>query len=665
MPSTLDHLITTFENAIRPEPLLTVSEWADQSRILSQTASAEPGQWRTSRTPYLRDIMDALSPASPVEKVVFMKGAQVGGTEAGNNWVGYVMDQAPGPMLVVQPTVEMGKRWSKGRLAPLIEDTPCLRKKVKDPRTRDSGNTVQGKTFAGGSIVITGANSAVGLRSMPVRYLFLDEIDAYPGDADGEGDPVTLAIQRTNTFSRRKILMVSTPTIQGASRIEQEFQASDQRYYWVPCPHCENYQVLKWPQVKWEAEHPEKAWYECLHCRKKIESHHKTQMLARGEWRAGKNKKLRDHCDSQNHNADDDNDNADDSRHADNNPDAPHKVAGFHLSSLYSPAGWLSWGAAAEQFVEAKSHESLLKVWVNTTLGETWVDRGEVPDWQRLFERRETYPIGKIPEGGLVLTAGVDVQQDRLEMEVVAWGQQHESWSVSYDILIGNPQEAAVWQQLENRLHQLYESADQIRRPISLLAIDAGFATQSVYAWVRQQSPTRVIAVKGMGKTLVPLGTPSKVDVTVRGRKLNRGMRLWPIGVSVLKSELYQALNLAKNESGYPPGYCHFPEYDAGYFKQLTAEQLVTRIVKGYPRREWQKIRERNEALDCRIYARAASIALGIDRWNTSQWEKLASGDFSGHKKKNADETVRKNTQLASRTPKKPRIIQSRFMAMM
>ncbi|MFP3022285.1 MAG: phage terminase large subunit family protein, partial [Wolbachia sp.] len=191
--------------------------------------------------PYLKEIMDSLSPSSPAEKVVFMKGAQIGGTEAGNNWIGYIIDQTPGPMLVVQPTVEMGKRWSKGRFAPLIESTPCLKSKVKDPRSRDSGNTVQSKEFPGGIVVITGANSSVGLRSMPVKYLFLDEIDAYPGDSGGEGDPVLLSIARTNTFARRKIFLVSTPTIHGISRIEKEFEATDKRYFFVPCPYCNYY----------------------------------------------------------------------------------------------------------------------------------------------------------------------------------------------------------------------------------------------------------------------------------------------------------------------------------------------------------------------------------------------------------------------------------------
>src|SRR5512140_434788 len=228
----------------RPDPFLTISQWADKYRTLSQRASAEPGPWRTDRTPYLKEIMDCLSPSSPAERVVFMKGAQIGATECGNNWIGYIIHQAPGPMMAVQPTVEMAKRNSKQRIDPLIEESHALRELVKDPRSRDSGNTILAKEFPGGVLVMTGANSAVGLRSMAARYLFLDEVDAYPGDVAGEGDPVNLALARTRTFARRKVLMCSTPKVTGLSRIEAAFEDSDQRHYWVPCPGCSEYQVL-------------------------------------------------------------------------------------------------------------------------------------------------------------------------------------------------------------------------------------------------------------------------------------------------------------------------------------------------------------------------------------------------------------------------------------
>lgn len=638
--------LANFAAGLKPDPLLSVSEWADQSRILSQTASSEPGRWRTDRTPYLREIMDSLSPSHPTEKVVFMKGAQIGGTEAGNNWVGYMIDQAPGPMLVVQPTVEMGKRWSKGRLAPLIEDTPCLKGKIKDPRSRDSGNTVQSKEFQGGIVVVTGANSAVGLRSMPVRYLFLDEVDAYPGDADGEGDPVSLAIQRTATFARRKIFLVSTPTIQGLSRIEMEYAHSDQRKFYVPCPHCHEMQTLIWSQIHFDDE--KGAYYSCISCNKRMDEFAKTEMLKQGKWIA-------------------------------KYPD--RSVAGFHLSSLYSPVGWFSWQQAVLNFKQAKENETLLKVWVNTTLGEPWVDRGDSPDWERLYERAEDYPRGVIPKGGFVLTAGVDVQKDRLECEIVAWGLQKESWSVDYVIIPHSPATAEAWQGLRNVLETIYPLEDQetgdrdLGLPISMMAVDAGYSTQEVYNWVRQQNPYRVMAIKGVDKALMPLGAPSRVEVNVGGRKLSRGLKLWPVGVSLLKSELFSWLKQSKpvlNE--VKPGYTHFPKYDPEYFKQLTAEQLVTKTVKGYAKREWQKLRERNEALDCRVYARAASLALGMDRWSFKQWnqlqQKLAPKEMveEAIQERSASEEliIEKQENISGNLPKpankRPRIVRSAWI---
>jgi phage terminase large subunit GpA-like protein len=618
----------SFNDGLRPDPLLTVSEWADQFRMLSQTASAEPGRWRTDRTPYLREIMDCLSPSSGVEKVVFMKGAQVGGTEAGNNWIGYVIDQAPGPMLVVLPTVEMGKRWSKGRFAPLIDDTPAIRAKVKDPRSRDAGNTVQSKEFPGGIVVITGANSAVGLRSMPVRYLFMDEIDGYPGDADGEGDPVSLAVQRTATFARRKILEVSTPTVSGLSRIEKEFQTTDQRFFHVPCIVCGHMQVLKWAQLRWQDNDPATVHYHCEACGTPIPNHGKSRMLEGGEWRStavGDGGKTR----------------------------------GYHLSSLYSPVGWFSWEEAVRAFLKAKDDETLLKVWVNTTLGETWVEKGEAPDWQRLYERREDYPIGEIPAAAVVLTAGADVQKDRIEVEVVAWGKGKESWSVAYQVLTGDPAQTAVWLDLAVLLQTTYRHPSGVDLPIAMLAIDSGYATQSVYDWVRRQASGRVMAVKGMERAIAPLGSPSTVDVTIGGKRLRRGVKVWPVGVGLIKSELYQWLQLAPDENGFPSGYCHFPRYDAEYFKQLTAEQLVTKTVKGYPKREWQKLRERNEALDCRIYARAAAIALGMDRWNAARWDALAGQLIPVNNRP----SVAVSEPITPNKPVRSRVTRSRWMS--
>ena len=610
-----------YNRGLKPDSVLSVSEWADNNRILSQTASSEPGKFRTSRTPYLKDIMDALSPYSQYEKVVFMKGAQIGGTEAGNNWIGYIISQAPGPLLVVQPTVEMGKRWSKGRLAPLIDDTPCLRDKVKDPRSRDSGNTIQSKEFPGGQIVITGANSAVGLRSMPVRYLFCDEVDAYPPDADSEGDPLTLAIQRTSTFARRKIFIVSTPTIKGLSRIEKEFEETDQRYFFVPCPFCGHFQILKWENLHYDKDNL-RGLYACEHCKRDIEEYHKTDMLLQGEWRATNEERI------------------------------SGKTIGFHLSSLYSPIGWLSWDTCLQTYEMAKDDEQLLKAWTNTTLGQTWEEKGDVPDWGILFDRREKYRIGVVPDGGYVLTAGVDVQKDRIELEIVAWGKDLESWSVDFRTIYGNPTDTEVWKKLSNIVTESFESEDGIPRRINMLAIDTGFCTQEVYAWVRSQPINSVMAVKGVDNSLVPLNAPTKVDVNYKGKRISNGVRLWKIGVSILKGELYGWLKQTRDENGLAPhGYLHFPEYPTEYFKQLTAEQLVTKIVKGFPKREWQKIRDRNEALDCRIYARAAAIAIGLERWSYDQWDKIRE-----------EQRGQANELLEEKKAKRPRVIRSKWM---
>jgi phage terminase large subunit GpA-like protein len=579
----------------RPDPLLLVSEWADHYRTLSPLASAEPGPWRTERTPYLREIMDCLSPSSRVERVVFMAGAQTGKTECGNNWIGYSIHHAPGPMMAVQPTVEMARRNSKQRIDPLIEESVVLRKLVSTPRSRDSGNTVLAKEFPGGVLVMTGANSAVGLRSMAARYLFLDEVDAYPGDVDGEGDPVNLAMARTRTFARRKIFVVSTPKIAGRSRIQSAFEESDQRWYWVPCPTCGEFQVLRFPQLRWPKGKPEEAVYICEHCSAEIHNHQKHWMLGRGEWRA---------------------DAAGDG-----------KTAGFHLSSLYSPVGWFSWADAAAMFEKAHKDPTLLQVFVNTVLGETWAQQGEAPDWQRLYDRREDYPIGVVPSGGLVLTCGVDVQKDRIEAEIVAWGRGKESWSVDYRVMEGDTSRAEVWAQLTALLGERFRTHTGVDMLIYRMAVDSGYATQEVYAWARTQAPGRVIVVKGVDQAAVPVGQPTSVDVTYAGKRVTRGIKVWPVSSSILKSELYGWLRLERptEESGapYPPGYCHFPKYQEEYFKQLTAEQLVHRVVKGYRRPEWQKTRERNESLDARIYARAAASTVGLDRAQEEHWQRL------------------------------------------
>jgi phage terminase large subunit GpA-like protein len=581
-----------------PDPAWLVSDWSDKYRMLSQKGSAEPGPWKTKRTPYLKEVMDSLSPSCPVQQVVFMKGAQIGATEAGTCWVGYCAATSPGPMMCVQPTVDLVKRFSKQKIDPLFEESPVLKALLADPRSRDSGNTCLTKEFQGGLLILTGANSAVGLRSTAVRYLMLDELDAFPQDVDNEGSPVALAEARTRTFARRKIFKVSTPTIEGRSQIAQAYEDSDQRRFFVPCPHCGFPQILQWPRVKWPKGEPDKAYYQCENCPEPIYNHHKTRMLEAGEWIAQR-------------------------------PELSGKIAGFHLSSLYSPVGWFSWMDAATMWEKAirEKNEKALKTFINTFLGETWKEKGEAPEWKRLYDRREDYELQTVPQGGLFLTAGIDVQTDRIEIQVVAWGVGKESWLVDYCVLEGRPSETRVWEELTTFLGRTYPHASGAQLSILKAAIDTGHATNDVYSWARRQAPKLVMPVKGYDHgPIINQGTPQ--EVTERGRRIASGIKLWSVNVSELKSELYGRLKLESPiiESGepFPPGYCHFPQVDEEFFKQLTAEQLITRKGKdGYEYSEWSKMRDRNEVLDTRVYARAAATLLGMDRYRDIDWQAL------------------------------------------
>jgi len=599
-----DLILSAWTDGMRPDPLLTVSEWADQHRVLSSRASAEPGRYRTNRTPYLREIMDCLSPSHPCRRVVFMKGAQVGATEAGNNFLGFIIHHAPGPVLAVQPTVEMAKRNSRQRIDTLIDESPILRERVKPARSRDAGNTMLSKDFPGGTLVMTGANSAVGLRSMPARYLFLDEVDAYPASADEEGDPVALACARMATFAHRaKAFLVSTPTIRGLSRIEREFEASDQRRFFVPCPHCGEMQWLKFERLRWDKGQPASVHYQCEACDQPIRESAKATMLAAGEWRATAV------------------------------AEDPGTV-GFHISALYSPPGWQSWESIVRMWEAAQGSDDALRVFRNTVLGETWVESGEAPDWQRLYDRRESWANGTVPAGGLFLTAGADVQKDRIEIDVWAWGRNLESWLVDHIVIDGGPEHAETWAALERVLGQTWTHASGAALKVARLAIDSGYEASAVYTWGRKMGVGQVSPIKGVEgfNRSSPVSGPTLVDATEGGKKVHRGARLWTVAVSTFKTETYRFLRLERPTDEelaegvrFPAGTVHLPSWaDSEWCKQFVAEQLVTvKNRRGFSKLEWQKLRERNEALDCRVYARAAAWIAGADRWPEAKWKDL------------------------------------------
>ena len=552
--------------ALLPPPKLTVSEWADRYRVLGNT-SPEPGPWRTSRTPYLREIMDSLTPSAPCERVVFMKSAQIGGTEVLLNACGYLMHHTPAPILLVQPTVEMAKRFSKQRLDGLIENSPVLRGRVKDPRARDSGNTVLLKEFSGGVLILTGANSAVGLRSLPAKYVLADELDAWPADADGEGDPLTLAVRRTVAFgSQRKILAVSTPTIEGVSRIEALFRQGDQRFYFVPCPRCKFMQRLRWECLRWPEGKPEEARYECEACGYRIQNHEKPAMLAGGEWRP--------------------------------TASGDGRTRSYSLNALYAPVGWPSWPELAAEFLEAKRTRETLQVFINTILGEAWRDEAAVPlEAELLYARREPF-AAEAPAGVCLITAGADVQADRIECEVVGWGAGEESWSLGYFVLHGDTGQPEVWGDLDRLLSRQWKHETGLLLPVSAAAIDAGFETETVLDFCRARRGRRIWPVKGQSG----FGKPIWPRRATTGGK-NRG-ELYLVGSDVAKEKAYSRLRVERPG----PGYCHFP-LDRGrdWFGMLVSERIV---VERGERKFVKPAGVRNEALDARAYALAALHSL-------------------------------------------------------
>lgn len=561
---------------MRPRPRLTPSQWADSFRRLSSEASAEPGRWDTGRAEYQRGMMDAVADPN-VEQVIIMSSAQIGKSEALCNVLGYYIDYDPCPMLIAQSTKEMAEAFSKDRVATMIRDTPVLAARVSDSKSRDSGNTILHKTFPGGHATIIGAESPSGLRSRPIRVLLMDEVDSYPASAGSEGDPVSLAIKRTTTFWNRKIILTSTPTVKGFSRIEAAFLETDQRRYFIPCPHCEEPHTLQWGNVIWSKDSPaqgdpSRAVFICPHCSKHYSTGQKNAAVRKGHWVAG----------------------------------APFKgKAGFHLNELYSP--WRRLAETVRDFLESKSNPERLKTFVNTALGETWEDAGEVVHDHELQERCETY-AAPVPARALYLTAGTDTQPDRLEVEVVAWGKGEESWSIDYHVIYGDPDikegtPGSPWDAHTDYVRRVWQHESGAEVSVSHTLIDSGgHNTTAVYEYCKRHKGDRIYPIKGKGGDLPIVGGRQR---TKTGKSV-RPVDLFIIGVDNGKHAVMNRLRI--KDPG--PGYCHFPQgRDPEWFRQLTSEKLVTSYKKGRPTRKWElQSGRRNEALDCRVYAYAAFL---------------------------------------------------------
>lgn len=569
-----------FFRALKPPPRFTVSQWADASRMLSPEASAEPGRWVTDRAPYQRAIMDAVCDPL-VDTVVVMSSAQVGKTEILLNIIGYTIDLDPGPMLLIQPTLEMAEAFSKDRLEPMLRDSPALRDKVHHGR-RDGANTIRHKTFPGGHITLAGSNSSAGLASRPIRIVLADEIDRWDLSVGDEGDPLSLAEKRTTTFWNRKLLAVSTPTVKGISRIEAKFGESDQRLCHVPCPHCGHRHVLEWKNVKWEFGAPESAHLVCPQCGALIDEAGRQAMLREPEWRAA----------------------------------APFRgVAGFHIWEAYSP--WRRLADIVADFLEAKKAPDTLQVFVNTSLGETWEEQGDQAEPHVLLARREPYSA-QVPAGACCLTMGVDVQDDRLELLVVGWGPGEESWIIDTRVIDGDPQRPEPWAELDQRLTAGYVHESGAQLQVQAACLDtAGHRTQYVYDFVSKRQHQRVFAIigrDGSDRPIVSAPSPKR-----SGREL-RKVKLFTVGVDICKSLIYNRLKVTAPGPGFvhlPLAHQHEGEYRGGvdeeFIAQLTAERLITKHVQGVPHRVWVKTRPRNEALDMMVYAVAALRLLRPD----------------------------------------------------
>lgn len=568
--------------ALSPPPDLTLSEWAERHAVLSKETSAQTGRFRAFG--YQRGIMDAITDPT-IDEVIVMKSARVGYTKILDHAVGYFIHQDPSPILVVQPRVEDAEDYSKTEIAPMLRDTPVLAEAVGDLRGRDADNTILKKTFRNGAnLSLVGANSPGGFRRITVRVVLFDEVDGYPAGAGNEGDQIALGVKRSETFWNRRIVLGSTPTVKGLSRIEAAFEQTDKRRFFVPCPHCGEMQVLEWggPEtphgIKWakddKGEHlPETAYYVCINgC--VIDDADKPGMVEAGEWRAT----------------------------------APFKGrAGFHIWAGYSLFPNAAWSKLVAEWLRVKGDPLARQTFVNLVLGLPYEDRGEhALSENKLAARCEVYPAD-VPDGVAIITAGIDTQDDRLECEIVGWGRNEESWSLATEVFEGNPDEPEVWERLDAYLKQRRARRDGKTFEVMAACIDSGgHHTQKVYTFAKERLGRRIWAIKGesaRGGARSPVWPAKKPTARTRS-----SYRPTIIGVNAAKDVIRNRLHIV--EEG--PGYCHFPvDRDVNWFAQLVSERSVLKFVNGQRFRVWELAPGRaNEALDCRVYAYAALCGL-------------------------------------------------------
>lgn len=594
MNAPADHTWTTrlLAGLLRPRARLSVSQWADAHRVLSPKASSEPGHWRTARTPYLREIMDALSVDSPVERVIVMKSAQMGMTEAAVNWLGYIMDhvRTAKPAIVVVPTERLLVRWRHQRLSPMIDGAACLRAKIDVTKSREGTNRIDLLDYPGGLLYLTTAGSASNLKSDSLCYVICDEADEYDWDVGGRGDPLGLLESRQSNFPRRKLLIFSTPTVRGSSRIEGEWEQSDQRRYQVPCPHCGERQTLDWEHLAWNLE-GDRVWYTCAVNGCVIEERDKPALLDAGDWV----------------------------------PAHPERrVRGYHISALYAPLGLgYSWAELARQWQRAADSDELKQQFTNERLGLAWTDQRTQVTESDLVHRAEPYPLRQVQPGVGLLTAGVDTQDNRLVVQIIGWGEGKRWWVLDYVELFGDPARPEVWVALTDLLGRPLETTAGTLVPIEATCIDMqGHHTEAVKGFVRACRLPRVMAIAGSRYRLKQiLGKPRKTDYTPSGKTLKYGMHYHEVGTELGKDFVYSSL---RADTDQPPEdrLAHFSQdLPPEYFQGLLSEVWNPRKNRYEQKRGMTR---RNEPIDCAVYAYAAAHhpEIRLDRLRPNDWER-------------------------------------------
>lgn len=593
----LDRLISGCLAGLVPPEDLTVSEWAEKNRRLSSESSAEPGPWRTERTPYLREVMNTFTDPK-IRHTVMVAASQVGKSEVLNNCIGYIIDQDPGSILFVHPTTIDAKEYSKLRIAPMIRDCPTLRRKVVAPKSRETGNTILQKTYPGGILTLCGSTEAHALASKPIRYVLGDERDRWAASAGNEGDPWDLAMARQTTFYNAMAFEVSTPTIKNASAIEAAYATGTMERWKSRCPHCGEYHEIQWADIRFEYDEVmiakkktykvKKIYYVCPGCA--CVSDEWTMKRAPARWEAA-------------------------------NPAAYEQgTRSFWLNAFVSQ--WATWESIILKYLNAIGSSRKMQVVYNTCFGELWEDRGDLQDEDSLLARREDYgknengsPV-ELPEGVLVLTAGVDTQDDRMEYEIVGHGHFGETWGIEKGLVMGRPDDDATWAKLDEMVFdRVMRFQDNVGLKVSMSFVDeGGHFTQEVRQRCAARIGKKVFCIKGMpGQDKPYTAPPKKQKIVLRQVQVGTCWQ-YQLGVDAGKQLIMDNLSVQTPGSKY----CHFPrrdDYGSAYFTGLLSERLVYNEKAKRNPWQWEKIpgHERNEALDCRNYALAAFKALPVD----------------------------------------------------